>query len=98
MASLIVDSKTALQLVHVGLAQQLIEGLEQHGAASAGVVHGVCQCVYLLSQSRTVRQILLAKFDGLRNKISAAFAKHAATNRAVARWGKDAMNKLALPP
>ena len=89
--------KIALQILHNGIAQQIINGLQKHGASNPNVVHGACRVVYMLSQSRTVRQLLLSKYEQLRATISNLFGLWAGGNKKVARWGKDCINKLSLP-
>lgn len=74
-----------------------MRGLEVHGAVNPNVVTGACRVIYMMAQSRTCRQMLLAKFENLKEKIGNLFGVWAGENKKVARWGKDCINKLALP-
>ena len=89
--------KLALQILHNGIAEQIITGMQKHGVLNPNVVHGACKIIYLLSQSRTVRSILLQKHENLKGKVSNLFGLWAGSNKKVARWGKDCINKLSLP-
>ena len=89
--------KVSLQLMHNGLAKQLLDGLALHGKFNPNVVHGVCRVVYGLASSRTTRQILIQKFDGLKSTIKNLFGMWAGSNNKVKRWGKDCIGKLSLP-
>jgi hypothetical protein len=89
--------KVALQLMHNGLAKQILMGFSLHGKSNPNVVHGVCRVVYLLAGSRTTRQILLQKFEHLKSEIINLFGMWAGANKKVKRWGKDCISKLSLP-
>ena len=96
-ATLVHDAKTGLQMFHVGVCHLVIDAFDKYAQSSADIVHGTCKLVYILASSRTVRQMLKANFKGIRNKLSEGFAIHCHSSKKVKKWGKDAMNKLALP-
>jgi hypothetical protein len=89
--------KMSLQILHNGLAETIINGMETMGNANPNVVYGGCRVIYFMAQSRTCRQLLLSKFSNLKGRISLLFGIWAGTNKKVARWGKECMNKLSLP-